>query len=103
MSYPHEEVYKPYMYLSHMYPTADGDTVPLVRMDAARHCPRAQYAGSTQSFGKNVEPQEIPKHGSLMNVSGIREGERKRMKRERLKGRRGGDEGGIPERKSSQD
>ena len=103
MSYPHEEVYKPYMYLSHMYPTADGDTLPLVRMDAARHCPRAQYAGSTQSFGKNVEPQEILKHGSLMNVSGIREGERKRMKRERLRGRRGGDEGGIPERKSSQD
>ena len=32
------------MYLSHMYPTADGDTLPLVRMDAARHRPRAQYA-----------------------------------------------------------
>ena len=92
MSYPHEEVYKPYMYLSHMYPTADGDTLPLVRMDAARHCPRAQYAGSTQSFRKNVEPQEIPKHGSLINVSGIREGEKKDEEGEikgETRGRRG--------------
>ena len=37
-------------------------------------------------------------HGSLMNVSAIREGERKRMKRERLEG---GEEGGIPEHKAT--
>ena len=34
-----------------------------------------------------IEPQEIPKHGLLMNVSGIRAGERKRMKKERLGGK----------------
>ena len=62
-------------------------------MDATWHCPRAQYAGSTQSFVLNVEPQEIPKHGSLVNVSGMR-GERKRMRRERFGGgERGGKEG----------
>ena len=52
-----------------------------------------------------VEPQGIPKHGLLMNVSGIRAGERKRMKKERLAGKGGGeegaDEGGIPEHMSS--
>ena len=41
-----------------------------------------------------------------MNVSGIRAGERKRMKKERLGGKGGGeeegaDEGGIPEHMSS--
>ena len=98
VSYLHEEVYKPYMYHSHMYPTADGDTLPsVVRMDAARHCPRVQYAGSTQSFGKNVEPQEIPKHGSLMNVSRIREGEKKDEEGE-IKG-----ETRVAYQKSSQD
>ena len=49
----------------------------LVRMDATWYSPHAhaQYAGSAQSFGMNLEPQEIPKHESLMNVSGMREGE----------------------------
>ena len=75
-------------------------------MDATWHCPRAQYAGSTQSFVLNVEPQEIPKHGSLVNVSGMR-GERKRMRRERFGGRErergkgGGEESGIPECKAA--
>ena len=64
---------------------------------------RVRSTQGAHSRSGNVEPQEIPKHGLLMNVSGIREGERKRMKRERLRGRRGGDDGGIPERKSSQD
>ena len=51
----------------------------LVRMDATWYSPHAheQYAGSAQSFVMNLEPQETPKHESLMNVSGMREGEKK--------------------------
>ena len=80
------------MYHSHMYPMADGDT-RCHRCGCPWHCSRAQYAGGTQSFVLNVEPHETPKHGSLMNVSGMREGERKRMRRERSGG---GGENGIP-------
>ena len=69
-----------------------------MRRDATQHYLRAQYAGRTHAFVLNVETTGNIKHGPLMNVIGMREGERKRIRRERLGG---GDEDGIPERKGA--